>query len=191
MVLPAVVVGAEMEEVPGMGLVSDTWPVTLEPKVKVSVPSPSSPLAMRTLTTDAAWYARRLCEELLARLDELQGLMHRFGPTMDDVLVQAAGDVLCKLLQCASAKVSRVLARSESVKIGHKIITIKLVCPLGPVFYCAEIGAKGEVAGGLDARKHYFFVFVHNYPSFRGGSVRHAAAVRYVLCVVICVVFTI
>ena len=75
--------------------------------------------------------------------------------------IKAAGDILRKLLKSPAAQVSGILARGQRVKIGHEVIAVELLGALGPVFDGAEIGAEGEVSGGLDAGEHDFSGFFH------------------------------
>ena len=81
--------------------------------------------------------------------------------------VDAAGDVLRKLLKGAAAKLRRVLTHGERVQIGHKVVAVKFVGSRSPVLDRTEVVAEMQVAGGLNARKHYLlsdFVF-HGFDS--------------------------
>ena len=65
--------------------------------------------------------------------------------------VQAAGDVLCQLLQSSAAQVRRILPHGDGVQVCHKVKTIIFLGTLRPVFHRAQVATQGQVTGGLDA----------------------------------------
>ena len=73
--------------------------------------------------------------------------------------VKTAGDVLSQLGGGAAAQLRGLLPDCNGVQIRHKIIAVKLLGQLRPVFHRAQIVAQMQVAGGLNAGEHYFFCF--------------------------------
>ena len=73
--------------------------------------------------------------------------------------VQTAGDVLGKLGGGAAAQLLGLLAHGDGVQVGHEIKAVKLIRQLRPVFHRAQVVAQVQIAGGLDAREHDFFLF--------------------------------
>ena len=73
--------------------------------------------------------------------------------------IEAAGDILCKLLERAAAQLRGILPHGEGVQVGHEVVAVKLIGPRAPVLDRAQIVAQMQVAGGLDAREHYFFLY--------------------------------
>ena len=57
------------------------------------------------------------------------------------------------------------------MQVGHEIEAVKLVRKSSPVLYGAEVVAKVQVAGGLDARKQSLFDGGVVIPSFSPISV--------------------
>ena len=64
--------------------------------------------------------------------------------------IQTTGDILCQLRLGAAAEISRVLAHGNGMKVCHKIIAVKLIDHLIPVFYRTEIVSKVKIPGRLD-----------------------------------------
>ena len=71
--------------------------------------------------------------------------------------IQTAGHILGQLLQGPPAQQSRIVACGEGMEIRHEIVAVILLGPFGPVLDGAQVGAQGQIAGGLDAREHDFF----------------------------------
>ena len=71
--------------------------------------------------------------------------------------VQTAGHILGQLLQGPAPQQGRVVAGGESMEIRHEIVAVVLLGPFGPILDGAQVGAQGQIAGGLDAREHDFF----------------------------------
>ena len=78
------------------------------------------------------------------------------GLDEEDVLlrVQAAGDVSRQLGDGMAAQLRRHLPDGDGVHIRHHIVAVILVRESRPVADRAEIGAQGQVAGGLDAAQN-------------------------------------
>ena len=76
----------------------------------------------------------------------------------DLVGVEAAGDVLRKLLHSAAAQVGGHLAHGYGVHVHDAVIGLVVVYHVDPVLYGAHVGAEGQVTGRLYAREHYFFL---------------------------------
>ena len=74
--------------------------------------------------------------------------------------VQSAGDILGQLLQRAAAQLDGVLPHGDRVHVCHKVVVIKFIGALHPVFDGPQIRSQGQIAAGLDAGEHYLF-FVH------------------------------
>ena len=74
--------------------------------------------------------------------------------------IKTAGNILCELFQRSSAQICGILANGDRVKIRHKIVAVKFFGTCAPVFDRTEVGAERQIAGGLNAGKHYFFRFV-------------------------------
>ena len=72
--------------------------------------------------------------------------------------IQAAGNILGQLLQGAAAQGGGVLAHGDGVHVRHEIVAVELLRPGGPVLDGPQVGAQGEIAAGLDAGEHDFFV---------------------------------
>ena len=60
-----------------------------------------------------------------------------------------------------TAEIGGVLTDVIGVHICHKIIAVKLIGKLCPVFDGAKIGAKGQITAGLNAGQKYLF-FIHS-----------------------------
>ena len=76
--------------------------------------------------------------------------------------VQTAGDVLGHLLQSAAAELRRGLAHGDGMHIGHKVEAVELVRPGAPVLDGPQVVAQVELAAGLDAGEHDFFLVFHS-----------------------------
>ena len=75
--------------------------------------------------------------------------------------IETAGDILGQLRQGMAAEICGILADGDGVHICHKIIAVKLLGQLGPVFDGAKIRAQSQIAAGLNAGQENFF-FIHN-----------------------------
>ena len=73
--------------------------------------------------------------------------------------VQTAGNILRQLLQGAAAQGGGVLADCNGVQIGHKVVAVVFLDHLWPVAQGSQIGTQGQIAAGLDAGEHDFFLF--------------------------------
>ena len=114
-------------------------------------------------------HAAQLAEHGVAVEDpaQLRVLMH-VALEEEHVLlrIKSAGDILRELGGGAAAQIGRILAHGERVQVGHEIEAVKLVRKSSPVLYGAEVVAKVQVAGGLDARKQSLFdggVVIHSF----------------------------
>ena len=113
-------------------------------------------------------HARQFAELRIAAQNpgEFRVLRH-MGLDKHDVFlrVEAAGDILRKLLQTSAAQISRNLPDSNGVHIDDTIDALIFVLQLDPVFDRAHIRAKRQIAAGLDTGKDAFF-FVHDMSFF-------------------------
>ena len=78
----------------------------------------------------------------------------------DLVGVEAAGDVLRKLLHSAAAQVGGHLAHGYGVHVHDAVIGVVVVDHVHPVPDGAHVGAERQITGGLDAGEHGFS-FIH------------------------------
>ncbi len=107
-------------------------------------------------------HAAQLTEHRIAVEDPAElGVLVHVGLQEKGVLlrVETAGDILRQLLERTAPQRGGVVARGESVQVGHEVIAVKLLGALSPVFDRPEIGAQRQIAGGLDAREHDLFLF--------------------------------
>ena len=70
--------------------------------------------------------------------------------------VEAAGDVLCQLLQSTPAQISRILPHGNGMQVSHKVEAFILICTFCPILHRAQIRAQSQISGGLDAGEHSF-----------------------------------
>ena len=100
----------------------------------------------------------QLCVLVDMRLDE-QGVLLR---------IQAAGDVLCQLLQSAAAQISRCLTNGDGMQVSHEVEALIQVASGAPVLDGAQIVAQVQITGGLDAGEHSLLChdFFHVYYLF-------------------------
>lgn len=80
------------------------------------------------------------------------------------IWIQAAGNILCELLERAAAEIRRRLAHGDRVHIRHHIIALILIGKAHPVLNRAQVGAERQSATWLDSRENDFFLqslFVH------------------------------
>ena len=80
--------------------------------------------------------------------------------------VQAAGNVLCQLVDGTLSEIRRRLTHRDGVHIRHEVIALKLIRAVRPVLDGAEVIPEVQVSAGLDARQHSFLGLFHVFVLF-------------------------
>ena len=107
-------------------------------------------------------HARELAELRVAAQNPAQFRVRgHVGLDEHDVLlgIQTAGNVLRELLEASSSEVRRNLPHGDRVHVHDAVQAVILVLQRDPVFDCAHIRAKRQIAARLNARKDAFFLF--------------------------------
>ena len=73
--------------------------------------------------------------------------------------IQAAGNILGQLLEGVPPQVGRVLTDRNGVHVRHKIIAVKFLGQIRPVFDGTEIGTQSQIAAGLNTGEQDFLFF--------------------------------